>query len=346
MLAAVMEGFGHVRIQEVAEPTVEQDNHVVVRVAGAGVCRTDLETLDGGLKDTNGTPKMPYVLGHENAGWVEETGSDVEGLRRGDPVLVHPLVTCGNCPGCRSGRDMYCRNSHFPGVDGTTWGGFAELMRTVDRSLIRVPHDANLLELAPYTDAGITAYHAVKRALPYLVPGSTAVVIGVGGVGHFGLQLLKLLSEATVAAVEITEGRKKLAKDLGADYIFDGTGAGYVDDVIDLTAGLGAEVVIDFVGDSITPAASLRMLQKGGVYSVVGVGGDFTLSTLEVAVREINVMGNLVGSYQELCELVSLQKAGLRSEHVSYPLEGAAKALDDLRTGRAEGRAVLTPSEN
>lgn len=345
MLAAVMEGFGQARMQEVAEPTVEQGNEVIVRLAGAGVCRTDLETLDGGLKDTNGTPQMPYVLGHENAGWVEEIGSDVDGLRRGDPVLVHPLITCGKCPGCRSGRDMYCRNSYFPGVDGTTWGGFAELMRTVDRSLIRVPPDTDLVELAPYTDAGVTAYHAVKRALPYLIPGSTAVVIGVGGVGHFGLQLLKALSEVTVVAVEITENRMNLAYELGADLTFDGTSDQYIEDVIDLTAGLGADVVIDFVGDSTTPAASLRMLRKGGVYSVVGVGGDFSLSTLEVAVREINVMGNLVGSYQELCELVSLQKSGLRSEHTVYPLEEAPQALDDLRAGRAEGRAVLTPSE-
>lgn len=342
MLAAVMEGFGRLGIQEVARPTIQGGHDVIVRVAAAGVCRTDLETIDGSLKDAYGTPDFPYVAGHETAGWVEDVGSEVQGIEPGDAVLLHPLISCGRCDACRAGRDMYCSDSRFPGVDARNWGGFAEYVRTGDRAVVKVPADADLVALSPYSDAGITAYHAIKRLLPYLLPGTTVVVLGVGGVGHFGVQLLKQMTASTIIAVEPAPSRAELARVLGADHTFEGTAGEHIGSVRDLTSG-GADVVINFGGSPEAPAAALQMLAKGGVYSAVGAGGELSISSLDLAVRELTVIGNLVGTYTELVELVQLHASGLRSEHVVYPLEDAAKALEDLRHGRLDGRAVLIP---
>lgn len=342
MRAVLLDDFGRLDVRETDRPTVASNDDVLVRVAAAGVCRTDLETIEGGLVAAYGTPDFPYVAGHETAGWVEEVGPDVQGVSVGDPVLLHPLVTCGRCEGCRAGRDMYCTDSRFPGVDAKNWGGFAEYVRTGERAVVPLPKDADLVSLSPYTDAGITAYHAIKRLLPYLLPGTQTVVLGVGGVGHFGLQLLKRMTSTTVIAVEVSESRTALARELGADHAFQGTASDNVENVRDITNG-GADVVIDFVGSVDSPAASLDMLRKGGVFSAVGAGGVMSIETLDLAIRELTIIGNLVGTYTELVELVNLHASGLRSEHVIYPLEDAAKAIEDLRQGRLNGRAVLIP---
>jgi D-arabinose 1-dehydrogenase-like Zn-dependent alcohol dehydrogenase len=341
--AVLLEEFGRINVEEADRPAVVRSDDVIVRVAAAGVCRTDLETIEGGLQAAYGAPVFPYVAGHETAGWVEEVGSEVEGLAAGDAVLLHPLVSCGRCEGCRAGRDMYCTDSRFPGVDAKNWGGFAEYVRTGERAVIKVPSEADLVSLSPYTDAGITAYHAIKRLLPYLLPGTTTVVLGVGGVGHFGLQLLKQMTSTTVIAVEAAESRARMAETLGADHTFQGGGTEHVGSVRDITNG-GADVVIDFVGSEDSPAASLAMLRKGGVFSAVGAGGVMSIETLDLAMRELTIIGNLVGTYTELEELVKLHASGLRSEHVVFPLEDAAKALEDLKHGRLDGRAVLIPS--
>jgi len=207
MLGAAISEFGRIKVVEVDEPQVRASTDVVVKVAAAGVCRTDLETIDGGLVPVYGSPLFPYIPGHETAGWVEAVGADVQSVAPGDPVLLHPFVTCGQCDGCRSGRDMYCSRSRFPGVDARTWGGFAEYVVTGERAVIPLQAGADLVELAAYADAGITAYHAIKRLMPHLQPDATVVAIGVGGVGHFGVQLLRRMTSCTVIAVDSDPAR-------------------------------------------------------------------------------------------------------------------------------------------
>lgn len=343
MRAAVLDGFGQLSLREVAEPAVVAPTDVIVKVAAAGVCRTDLETIEGGLAAVFGPPEFPYVVGHETAGWIHQIGPDVQGVQVGDPVLLHPLITCGRCEGCRAGLDTYCANSSFPGVDAKTWGGFAEYMRTSSRAVVPVPKDSDLVALAPYSDAGITAYHAVKRVLPMLGPGSTVVVLGVGGVGHFALQLFRSMTVATVVAVDSSAERVAMARELGAHQALTGEAGDCVADALAMSGG-GVDVVMDCAGGQTTSAAALAMLRKGGTLSVVGAGGELTAATLDLTVRELTVIANLIGSYCELGELVQLSTQGLRSVHRPYPLEDAAEAVEDLRAGRLDGRAVLIPA--
>lgn len=346
MRAVSMTGFDKLEVVDTSAPDVEAPFDVIVRIAGAGVCRTDLHTLEGRLKDVIGAPRMPYILGHENAGWVEALGSGVEHVHVGDAVVLHPWVTCGLCRACRNGDDMHCVASAFPGVDGVTPGGFAERMRTHGRSVVPLPAGSDPIPAASLGDAGLTAYHAVKRILPFVGPGTSTVMIGMGGLGQFGLQLLKLLSATSVTVLDVEQDRLEWARQLGADKVlFSGGEDSVVEEVLDNTSG-GADVVLDFVGAGGTPTESIKMVRKGGVYSIVGYGGELTLSTLEATVRELTVMGNLVGTYNELVELVGLWAHGdIQSRDVLYEFGQAEDVMERLSSGQVVGRAILVPGE-
>src|SRR3954452_18616130 len=215
MRAVQVSSFGKpVTVAEVAEPEITDPDDVIVRIAGAGICRTDLHVVQGELAEAF-QQTLPLTLGHENSGWVHQVGAAVPHLAVGDPVIVHPAVTCGHCLACRSGVDMHCASWRFPGVDG--WpGGYAELMRTSARSLVRLPAGTDPTPLAPHADAGLTAMHAVRRLVPYPDPASVFVTFGAGGVGQIAVQLLRLLTPATVVVVEIDPGRAESARRLGA----------------------------------------------------------------------------------------------------------------------------------
>lgn len=327
---------------EVAKPEPAAPDDVIVRIAGAGVCRTDIHILDG-QAPLQPPPPPPFTLGHETAGWVESVGPGVHGLARGDPVILHPGMTCGLCPACREGNDMYCPSIRFPGVDGTD-GGYAEFVRTSVRAVVPLPAGTDPAPLAPLADAGITAYHAVRRIRQLGRPGSTIVVMGVGGLGHLGIQLLKAMTAAAVVALDLSPERLEFARRLGADYAFDGQSDRVVSEVQKVTGGQGADAVLDFVGEGPAPDLALKLLRRGGTYSIVGYGGRLTTPTVDMIVRELQILGNFVGSYRDLTELMELNRRGLvRVSSIRYPLAEAAKALDDLRSGRLLGRAVLVP---
>src|ERR1043165_9159894 len=175
MRSAQVQSYGKpIAFAEVPEPTLRDPHDVIVRIAGAGICRTDVHILHGEL-DAAFHPTLPLTLGHENSGWVHEVGPAVTHLSVGDPVIVHPAVTCGHCLDWR-----------FPGVDG--WpGGYAEFMRTSSRSLVQLPDGTDPAPLAPHADAGLTAMHAVRRLVPYTSPATTVVTFGAGGVGQIAI---------------------------------------------------------------------------------------------------------------------------------------------------------------
>jgi NAD+-dependent secondary alcohol dehydrogenase Adh1 len=326
-------------LDEVPEPQLQGHHDVIVRIGGAGVCRTDLHVVDGWFEQIMG-PDLPFTLGHENAGWVEAVGDAVTAVRVDDPVIVHPLRTCGVCPGCRRGEDMYCTANTFPGV--TVDGGYAEYLRTVERSLVVLPPEIEPAAVAPYADAGITAFRAVRKAAAILQPGQTAVVIGVGGLGHIGVQLLREMTPARVVAVDKGELGRQLAAKFGAEALLDAADA--VEGVGELTGGVGADVVIDFVGEHDTPEKAVQMLRQGGTYYLVGYGAQLTMPTIELVLKEISVVGNLVGNHADLDDLMKLVARGrVTLETQRYPLDQALTALDDLAAGRVRGRAVLTP---
>jgi len=321
------------RIPDVSAPT-----DVLVRVGGAGVCATDLHAIDGLMEPAGVT--LPLVLGHENAGWFEAVGIGVTTVAAGDAVLVYPPFSCGLCVACRRGNDMHCVRHQFTGL--SVDGGFADFVLVSERSLVPLPAGVEPVDVAPHADAGLTAYHAVRRVAHLAVPGSTAVVIGVGGVGHIAVQLVRELGSSTVIAVDTDERRRRLATELGAAEVIDGSGA--VDAVRDLTAGRGADLVFDFVGTDETHAGSAAMLARGGTYSVIGYGGTISIPSPALVVDEHAVVGNLVGTWIDLWELLQLHAAGrivLKTE--VHPLEDVNEVLGRLRDGDVNGRAVLVP---
>lgn len=344
MKAAIMHGVDDLRYGDLPAPSLEAPDDVLIKVGAAGVCRTDLHTLGGHLAPIFGLPEPPYVLGHETAGWVEQTGSGVRGIEPGQPVLVFPQPTCRSCLPCRRGNDMFCEAPRFPGVDAVTWGGFREYMTVPANALVPLPVGADPAAFAAYTDAGLTAYHAVLKILPRLRAGSTAVVLGAGGVGQFAVQLLKLLGPATVVAIDVAPDKAETALELGADESV----LANVDDPVEAVAGItdrrGADVVLDMVGEDAAPSQAVRMLGRGGTYSLVGYGGQIGIDTAEAVLKELTVVANLVGTYAELVELVSLAQRGLRSEFELHDLADADSVFAKLAAGQVKGRAILVPS--
>src|SRR5437763_4151135 len=187
-------------VEDVAEPAISGPLDVIVKIGGAGVCRTDLHIVEGQWADRSGVT-LPYTLGHENAGWVHEVGSGVTNVAPGDTVILHPQPSCGLCSACRAGRDMQCANAFFPGLSNND-GGMAEYLRTTARACVKLDPSTQPADVAALADAGITAYHAVRKAVPLLHPGTTAVVQGAGGLGHIGIQCLKALTAARVVVVD------------------------------------------------------------------------------------------------------------------------------------------------
>jgi NAD+-dependent secondary alcohol dehydrogenase Adh1 len=235
---------------------------------------------------------------------------------------------------------MHCVRHDFTGL--SVDGGFAEYVVVDERSLVALPAGVEPAAIAPHADAGLTAYHAVRRLAHLLPPGTTGVVTGVGGVGHIALQLLRELTTCDVVAVDTDERRRALASELGAEHVVDGIDAAAA--VGDVTGGRGADVVFDFVGTDATHAGSLAMLARGGTYAVIGYGGEISCQSAALVVGEHAIVGNLVGSWIDLWELVQLHAAGrVRLVTETHPLESVNEVLEKLRDGDITGRAVLVP---
>src|ERR671917_540019 len=248
-------GTEPLKLEEVEEPKAEGPLDVIVRIGGAGLCRTDLHIIEGQWAPLVGID-LPYTPGHENAGWVHEVGSAVSNVEVGDTVIVHPFISCGLCMPCRRGDDMHCVEGSFPGINRD--GGFADFLLTSARSVVKLGEGLDPRDIAALADAGLTAIHAVKKAIPVLGPGTRVVVIGAGGLGHIGVQCLRAMTPAEVIVIDPSEPALALARELGADHTVkvdtrlpsaEGTGGSHVDTVKELTDGLGAEAIIDFVGE-------------------------------------------------------------------------------------------------
>ena len=318
-------------VDDIAEPKVTGPLDVLVEVGAAGLCRTDLHIVEGQWADKSGV-QLPYVIGHENAGWVREVGNAVTNVAPGDAVILHPLVTCGLCRPCRSGDDVHCENSKFPGID--TDGGMARYLLTNARAVVKLAPGLEPAAVAALADAGLTAYHAVRKAVPLLHPGTTCVVIGAGGLGHIGVQCLLAMTATRVVVVDPNERARALARDLGAHEVFDTTR-----ELHD-----SAHVVLDFVGEQGAEKEGLAVTRRAGSYFVIGYGGSIDMPTIDLISTERNIIGNLVGSYNDLSELMTLAAQGLVTLHTStYPLAAVNEAMDDLEAGRLQGRGILVP---
>ena len=329
------------KLDDVDEPKAVGAHDVVVKIGAAGLCRTDLHIQEGQWAEKSEV-KLPYTPGHENAGWVHDIGSDVSNVAVGDTVIVHPFISCGLCTPCRRGDDMHCVNGSFPGINRD--GGFAEYLLTSARSVVKLDPSLHPTQIAALADAGLTAIHAVKKAIPVLGAGTKAVVIGAGGLGHIGIQCLKAYTPTEIIVVDPNEKALALAGEVGADHTIKVDGS-QRDTVKELTDGMGAEAIIDFVGEKGAIEDGIDMVQDGGFYYVIGYGENVNIPTIDVISREISFIGNLVGTYVDLQDLMILTAQGKVTLHTTtYPLDAINDAMADLDQGRLQGRGILVPA--
>ncbi len=237
---------------------------------------------------------------------------------------------------------MHCVNPLIPGID--TEGGMAELLKTNARAVIKLPNGVEPQDVAAHADAGLTAYHAVKKAVPMLHPGTRTVVIGAGGLGHIGIQSLKALCATEVIVMDRSEEALDVAKQLGADQTVVADGS-HVDKIMEMTDGNGAEVVLDFVGEMGAEKDGWNITARAGSHYIIGYGGTIEIPTIDVISTERNIVGNLVGTYNDLAELMTLQAQGKVSLQThTYSLDAVNDAINDLNQGRIPGgRGILIP---
>jgi alcohol dehydrogenase, propanol-preferring len=320
---------------------------ILLKVGGAGACHSDLHLM------SRPAPKrpvrIPFTLGHENAGWVEKLGPGATGFAPGDAVIVYGPWGCGNCKNCRMSMENYCENSggiaRGGGLGGYDGGMAPYLLVPSTRFLVPLG-SLDPREAAPLTDAALTSYHAVKRSLHLLGAGSTAVVIGAGGLGQMAIQLLRALSAATTIVVVDTASTKlDIAKRLGAD---EGLPSGdeAIKRIRDMTRGQGANLVIDMVGANSTLQMAAQVARTLGHLTIVGLGGGALPVNFFSPPHECSVASPYWGSITELMEVVALAQAGkIRMLVEHFPLERASEAYHLLHDGKINGRAVITPNE-
>ena len=318
-----------VEMGEMAQPEPGGPHDVVVKIAGAGVCRTELHLLQGEIP-----VDLPHVLGHENAGHVEAVGAEVKTVGVGDAVLCFPFISGGLSIAERHGQDQWAPERITPGINAP--GGFATHLLSRERAMVRLPAGADPTDLAPLTDAGLAAYRACAKL--DLRPGDTVVVIGAGGLGHLAVQILAAISPARVVALDVRAEALALATECGADAALQ------PQEVFSFLGERRAAAVVDFVGSDETAAAGLDLLGLGGHYVAVGVGGDLKIPIFDLVGGEKKIEGVYVGSYRDLVEVTNLALSGKVAPRVTrYPLDQANQALSDLAAGRIVGRAVLVP---
>ncbi|MFJ4652508.1 NAD(P)-dependent alcohol dehydrogenase [Nocardia sp. NPDC088792] len=323
-------------------------NDLLIQVGAAGVCHSDLTLVNFPYKLRDD----PLTLGHEIAGTIAAVGSDVSGREVGERGLVYLFWTCGVCRECVSGNENVClaagRVAMPPCPGLTIEGGMAEYVRIPATTFVPVG-DLDFLQAAPVADAALTAYHAIRGAKKQLRPGGTALAIGIGGLGHVAVQILRAISGVRVIAVDVTREKLDLATACGADL---GMLAG--DDtakqLLDLTGGRGADAVFDFVGIDSTAKLAVESVAPNGAYCMVGIGGGTP--------PEINagpaggpglpwgatVRKSLGGTRSDLHACVALAQAGkIHLEVERYDLTEGPEAFARLDKGQIRGRAVLVP---
>ena len=342
MKALQYDGHG-LDLVELASPRPSTGG-VVVDVRAAGLCHSDLTVMARPLVDH--PFGLPLVLGHEIAGVVSAIGPDVTDVSEGDSVVVYGPWGCGSCRVCRTGAENLCPHARAEGIFPPGLGapgGLAQQVHVPNSRHVVPIGELDPVQAAPLTDAGLTTYNAIRRASPALPVGGTAVVIGVGGLGHLALQLLRVMTTCTIIAVDTSPAARALAERLGADVILDPTTAP-VDEQIRSSTSNRADVVLDFVASDRTLNASAAMLRPGGHLAIVGVGSG----ALPVAVGRIpldaTVHTPFWGTLGDLRTVIRMAREGRVTSAVeTFTLDDAAQAYERLRRGQVMGRAVITP---
>lgn len=345
MRAVVFEDFQTFpSIKEIERPTVGP-GEVLLKVAGAGACHSDVAIYKEFAEGTPGSLEPAFVLGHENSGWIEEVGPGVSGFEAGDAFLVYGPIGCGRCPACSRGQDTYCENAAdmpYLGIGLGRDGGMADYLAVPARNLVPLG-DADPVAAAPLADAGLTPYHAIKAALPHLAHGGAyALVIGLGGLGQIAVQILTALTGATVIATDLKEDAMRRAEADGAVTVPGGDRQ--VEAIMELTGGRGVDAAFDFVGATPTIKTAQACMSQGGRLTVVGIAGGVTDWSFFTTPYESTITNTYWGTIEDLHEVVAMYRAGqIRPEIERYAMDDALEAYRRLEAGELTGRAVVTP---
>src|SRR5688500_5879164 len=343
MRAVRFVGVGkHAEIADVVKPE-PGPGQVLIKIGGAGVCHSDLHVMEEDLGF-----KPPFTLGHENAGWVAVLGDGVTGFKEGDAAAVYGPWGCGRCHSCQLSMENYCENwasiGTFGGGLGSD-GGMAHYMLVPSARLLVPLGGLSPAKAAPLSDAALTPYHAIKRALPQLNADSTVVVMGVGGLGHMAIQLLRVLAPVRIIAADVDDKKLEQAKSLGADEVVNNRNADDAAERIQkITGPRGARLVLDCVGVQPTVDLGAKLLGRNCVWTIVGLGGghhDFHHgSTPYGCSMSIPYWGSRV----ELMEVIAMARDGrIHAETTEFPLDQAVEVYKMLKDGQIRGRAVLIP---
>lgn len=335
---------GQPEVVEIDDPT-PGPGQVLLKVTAAGLCHSDIAVMSW-LKEQFPW-ELPLTLGHECVGTVIDAGVGARPMvTMGEDVLVYGPWGCGRCRQCAAGYENYCYNAAKQGIFPPGLGrpgGAAEYL-LVDRARYLVPiGDLDPVAAAPLTDAALTPYHAVMHSLPKLKANSTAVVFGIGGLGHVAIQLLRHLTPATIIALDVSERHLELGRKVGAHHTLL-SNQDAVPQVLDLTDGLGAEAVFDFVGVQASIDLGKQMTKVRGDWNIVGIGGGAAQVGFGLLPYECQVFSPYWGTRADLYDVVALAQKGILDIHTeTYSLDEAPEAYRRLHDGKILGRAVLVP---
>ena len=342
MKAARLHEYGAPFVVDSVPRPDPDEGQVVVRIEGAGFCHSDMHVIDGDLKlDLI----LPITLGHENAGVVAEVGHGVTAVKPGDPVAVYGGWGCGFCDMCIGGNEQMCSKPTWVGLSDYD-GGYAEYLL--------VPHERYLVPLkdlepkvaAPFTDAALTPYRAIKRAMPLMTPDRAALVIGAGGLGQFGIKLLHLLTGSPIIAVDVNEEKLQIAREYGAAFTLDGRDPEIIDQIRSIGSGIGVGAAFDFVGADSTLELAFATTRPGGKVTQIGLaGGHAELRLFQNLPFEVAFEGTLWGNIKELREVIALAESGRLTpiELEFEPLDRINAVYENLKAGKVPGRVVITP---
>lgn len=338
MKAARLHQFNKpLQIDDVKIPEVKGEE-VLVRVTGSYVCSSDLGIIDGHMPEL----KLPLTLGHNNAGYVKKVGPYATGFKEGDPVAILGAWGCGQCRFCRGGEEQLCDLHRWTGfgVDG----GYAEYIHVPARRHLIKLDKIDPFDAAPLLDAGLTPYRAVKKTLPYLFPSGAAVILGMGNIGYYAVQIMKAISPgASIIAVDIVKDKLQLASKLGADYVVNGRD-NPAEEIKKITYGEGAQAVIDTVGSEATLKTVPNIVGRKAIIMVLGLGNGILPYSFLSLPMECVVTNSVWGSYNEMIELLSLTVNGkVKSQIKHFQLEDINKVFDGMRKGDIGGQAVIVP---
>jgi propanol-preferring alcohol dehydrogenase len=331
------------QIEDVPKPS-PAPGQILIKVGGAGVCHSDLHVMEEDLGF-----KPPFTLGHENAGWVAALGQGVTGFKEGDPVAVYGPWGCGRCHACQLSMENYCENwAQVEGFGGGLGldGGMADYMLVPSPRLLVPLGDLSPAKAAPLSDAALTPYHAIKRALPQLNAESTVVVLGVGGLGHMAIQLLRVLAPVHIVAADVDDKKLEQAKKLGADdTVNNRNGEEAAERIQKISGNRGVGLVLDCVGVQPTIDLGAKLLRRNSVWTIVGLGGGHHNFHHGSTPYGTSMSIPYWGSRVELMEVIAMARDGrIHAETTEFPLDQAVNVYSKLKAGQITGRAVLVPN--